>query len=164
MRSDSTSLSESIYSYVYENGRTYHAYRSGSYVRTVISIRVQLEFQPANEWNRFCPMTRENRVWFPRSFSNCETIKANASIRQTRCAASRFPTCPKWRVVPNGARAPAKDTWYRHRNRNMGHRRLVIAVGFTSNNLDWLSIVADQFPGAEVIGVDLSPIQPGWYV
>lgn len=33
IRSDLTSLSESIYSYVYENGRTYHAYGSGSYVR-----------------------------------------------------------------------------------------------------------------------------------
>ncbi|KAJ5464376.1 Phosphoethanolamine N-methyltransferase [Penicillium daleae] len=32
IRSDLTSLSESIYSYVYENGRTYHAYGSGTYV------------------------------------------------------------------------------------------------------------------------------------
>ncbi|KAJ5895681.1 Phosphoethanolamine N-methyltransferase [Penicillium taxi] len=30
--SDLTSLSESVYSYVYENGRTYHSYRSGSYI------------------------------------------------------------------------------------------------------------------------------------
>jgi hypothetical protein len=32
IRSDLTSLSESIYSYVYENGRTYHAHGSGTYV------------------------------------------------------------------------------------------------------------------------------------
>lgn len=32
IESDLTSLSSSIYNYVYENGRTYHAYRSGAYV------------------------------------------------------------------------------------------------------------------------------------
>ncbi|KAJ5175759.1 uncharacterized protein N7482_001636 [Penicillium canariense] len=32
IRTELTSLSESIYNYVYENGRTYHAYRSGTYV------------------------------------------------------------------------------------------------------------------------------------
>lgn len=32
IRSDLTSLSESIYTHVYENGRTYHAYGSGTYV------------------------------------------------------------------------------------------------------------------------------------
>lgn len=31
--SDLTSLSSSIFNYTYENGRTYHAFRSGSYVR-----------------------------------------------------------------------------------------------------------------------------------
>ena len=31
--SDLTSLSSSIFNYKYENGRTYHAYRSGNYVR-----------------------------------------------------------------------------------------------------------------------------------
>ncbi|KAJ5698050.1 S-adenosyl-L-methionine-dependent methyltransferase [Penicillium macrosclerotiorum] len=31
IQSDLTSLTESIYSHVYENGRTYHAYRSGTY-------------------------------------------------------------------------------------------------------------------------------------
>jgi tRNA1(Val) A37 N6-methylase TrmN6 len=28
----------------------------------------------------------------------------------------------------------------------------------------WAIDIADQFPEAEVIGTDLSPIQPGWYV
>lgn len=32
VRSDLTSITESIYNYVYENGRTYHAYRPGTYV------------------------------------------------------------------------------------------------------------------------------------
>ena len=37
-------------------------------------------------------------------------------------------------------------------------RRYVLGLGLTS----WLSQVADKYPSAQVLGVDLSPIQPLW--
>ncbi|CAI7618946.1 unnamed protein product [Penicillium pancosmium] len=105
IRSDLTSLTESIYSYIYENGRTYHAYRSGSY------------FLPNDE--------REQDSMFYIMFSALSTVA----------------TCVK-------------------RNSSIHKEFLTLAQGQAFGPLR--ITVGDQFPGAEVIGVDLSPIQPGW--
>ncbi|KAJ5233223.1 uncharacterized protein N7469_004989 [Penicillium citrinum] len=104
VRSDSTSLSESIYSYVYENGRTYHAYRSGSY------------------------------------------ILPNDEREQDRLDVLHHV----FRLVQNGELCQTE----------LEHPQRILDIG-TGTGI-WAIEVADQFPGAEVIGVDLSPIQPGW--
>lgn len=104
IRSDLTSLTESIYSYIYENGRTYHAYRSGSY------------FLPNDE--------RE----------------------QDRLDVLHHV----FRLLHNGELCQTE----------LEHPQRILDIG-TGTGI-WAIEIADQFPGAEVIGVDLSPIQPGW--
>ncbi|KAJ5109583.1 hypothetical protein N7532_002228 [Penicillium argentinense] len=104
IRSDLTSLTESVYSYVYENGRTYHAYRSGSYVLP----------NDEREQDRMDVLHHVFR------------LTLNGELCQTE--------------LDNPIR--------------------VLDIG-TGTGI-WAIEVADQFPAAEVIGVDLSPIQPGW--
>ncbi|KAJ5392644.1 hypothetical protein N7509_008134 [Penicillium cosmopolitanum] len=104
IRSDLTSLTESVYSYIYENGRTYHAYRSGSY------------FLPNDE--------RE----------------------QDRLDVLHHV----FRLVHGGGLCQTE----------LEHPQRILDIG-TGTGI-WAIEVGDQFPGAEVIGVDLSPIQPGW--
>jgi hypothetical protein len=68
IRSDLTSLSESIYSYVYENGRTYHAHGSGTYVcLPEVSILqkgrdITLDVRRLTSDSRFFPTMNENKV------------------------------------------------------------------------------------------------------
>ncbi|KAJ5224958.1 S-adenosyl-L-methionine-dependent methyltransferase [Penicillium chermesinum] len=101
---DLQSLTSSIYNYIYENGRTYHSYRSGTY------------------------------------------------------------------VLPNDEREQDRLDMLHHVFRlalhgNLCHTQLakpqkILDVG-TGTGI-WAIDMADEFPAAEVIGVDLSPIQPSW--
>ncbi|KAJ5580328.1 S-adenosyl-L-methionine-dependent methyltransferase [Penicillium hispanicum] len=104
VRSDLTSLTESIYSYVYENGRTYHAYRPGTYLLP----------NDEREQDRLDMLHHVFR------------LTLNGELCQTR----------------------------------LENPQSMLDVG-TGTGI-WAIEMADEYPSAEVVGVDLSPIQPGW--
>ncbi|KAL1982336.1 hypothetical protein VTN96DRAFT_1430 [Rasamsonia emersonii] len=102
--SDLTSLSSSIYNYKYENGRTYHAYRSGSYV-------------------------------LPNDQAEQDRLNLLHHV---------FRLCLNGNLCRTQLTNPQK----------------ILDVG-TGTGI-WAMEIGDEFPSAEVIGTDLSPIQPGW--
>ncbi|KAB8236661.1 class I SAM-dependent methyltransferase [Aspergillus alliaceus] len=104
VESDMTSLTSSIYNYVYENGRTYHSYRPGAYI-------------------------------LPNDEREQERLDLLHHV---------FRLCLDGRLCRTELTNPQK----------------ILDVG-TGTGI-WAIEVADDYPSAEVVGVDLSPIQPGW--
>ncbi|KAJ5180949.1 hypothetical protein N7492_004159 [Penicillium capsulatum] len=104
IRTETTSLTESVYSYVYENGRTYQAYRPETYLL------------PNDE-------KEQDRL---------------DMLHHVFCLAQNGELC----------RTPLE------------HPQKILDIG-TGTGI-WAIDMADEFPSAEVTGVDLSPIQPGW--
>ncbi|OJJ34531.1 hypothetical protein ASPWEDRAFT_185016 [Aspergillus wentii DTO 134E9] len=104
VNSELTSLASSVFNYVYENGRTYHAYRQGSYV-------------------------------LPNDEKEQERLDLLHHV---------FRLSLDGRLCMTNLKSPQK----------------MLDIG-TGTGI-WAMEVADEFPSAEVTGVDLSPIQPGW--
>ncbi|KAJ5096448.1 S-adenosyl-L-methionine-dependent methyltransferase [Penicillium alfredii] len=102
--SELASLTSSILTYVYENGRTYHAYRPGTYVLPN-DEREQDRLDCIHHVFRLC---------------------LDGELCQTK----------------------------------LEHPQSILDIG-TGTGI-WAIEMADEYPMTEVIGVDLSPIQPGW--
>ncbi|KAJ5128219.1 hypothetical protein N7448_001937 [Penicillium atrosanguineum] len=120
IRSDLTSLSESVYANVYENGRTYHGYRPWSYVLP----------NDQREQDRLQVMHHIFRLFFDGEI--CATRLENPQM-----------------ILDIGT---GTGIWA------MESANLFCYVGMFTDK----AVVADQIPAAEVVGVDLSPIQPIW--
>ncbi|KAB5578083.1 S-adenosyl-L-methionine-dependent methyltransferase [Coniochaeta sp. 2T2.1] len=101
----STSITSSIYSHAYENGRRYHQYRNGRY-----------------------PIPNDDME------QNRDDMKHAMMLELTD---------GKLFYAPIG-----------------DHPQKIIDLG-TGTGI-WAVDVADRYPSAEVVGVDLSPIQPSW--
>jgi len=104
LRSDTTSVTSSIFDYVFENGHTYHAYKAGQYL-------------------------------LPNDEKEQDRLDLQHHI---------------FRLILGGdiSRTKLKEP----------HRIIDIGTGTGI----WALDAGDLYPEAEVIGVDLSPIQPNW--
>ncbi|GJC84203.1 secondary metabolism regulator LAE1 [Colletotrichum liriopes] len=114
---DSASLSSSVYSHEYENGRRYHSYRHGRY-----------------------PLPNDDQE------QGRENMKHVMNLELTRYV--RGHTNAIWinvAILQDGKLfyAPIGDN---------PHKIIDVGTG----------TVTDLFPTASVLGIDLSPIQPGW--
>ncbi|KXX82518.1 Trans-aconitate 2-methyltransferase [Madurella mycetomatis] len=109
-------LTSSITNYVYENGRRYHAYRSGQY------------FLPNDEAEQE-RLDLQHHIW--RLLQQGALFTAPLSISQPDDGHS--PEAGEFRILDLGC-----------------------GTGI------WAIDMADEFPRASVLGVDLSPIQPDW--
>ncbi|KAJ5088598.1 S-adenosyl-L-methionine-dependent methyltransferase [Penicillium angulare] len=122
-RSDLTSLDSSVFNYIYENGRTYHSYRSGTYVL------------PNDE-------KEQDRL------DLCHHV-FRVSMHGNLCL-TQLSNPQKILDIGTGTGIWVIDSKLRQ---------------FTQDRKEFLTNepkVADEYPSAQVIGVDLSPIQPGW--
>lgn len=106
LSSYTTSLLSAVTNYTYENGRRYHAYRSGEYV-------------------------------LPNDDEEQDRQDLLHHMRGLLLAGALF-------------KAP------------IGRRRLARALDVGTGTGIWALDFADQFPDCEVVGTDLSPIQPAW--
>ncbi|KAK3331573.1 methyltransferase [Cercophora scortea] len=109
------SITSSIYTYEYENGRRYHAYRAGQYV-------------------------------LPNDDAEQERLDLQHHIWRLMLRGALF-TAPLT-ILPAGEN-PGPDGDFR-----------ILDLGCGTGI--WAIDMADEYPGATVSGIDLSPIQPDW--
>jgi SAM-dependent methyltransferase len=137
------SLTSSIYNYVYENGRRYHAYRSGQYVLPNDEAEQERLDLQHHIWRLLLDgalYTAPLKV--PRAASSSSSSSAAAAA------------VAKSKPAPAPAPAPAPE----EAGGDGDFRILDLGTGTGI----WAIDMADEFPRAAVFGVDLSPIQPKW--
>ncbi|GKT41649.1 secondary metabolism regulator LAE1 [Colletotrichum spaethianum] len=111
---DSASLSSSVYSHEYENGRRYHSYRHGRY-----------------------PLPNDDQEQGRENMKHVMNLELTVS--------------PSMRYDGKLFYAPIGD-----------NPQKIIDIGTGTGWALTFNGVADLLPAASVLGIDLSPIQPGW--
>ncbi|KAK4986249.1 hypothetical protein LTR50_005428 [Elasticomyces elasticus] len=158
--SDLTSLSSSVTAYVYENGRRYHAYKEGKYYAPNDEEEMDRE-DMKHHWFKLLllqsvpkeqAMDKEKAVTQNESVSKDEI--ASKGETASRIETGGATTTPDKKALLPGIRqglhlAPIGDNPTR-----------ILDLG-TGTGI-WVMEMGDAYPSAQVIGTDLSPIQPKW--